>query len=96
MLERVRKDNTCTFSQRLRGVQGSAKIIFLGCVIPPPGSLWPWGPVYATLQSNFCRTLYASSLAGLARRRCDDGHAMSHKIERENEKREKCGERETA
>ena len=39
-------------------LQGSEKVLFLGCMSPPPGRLYPRGRVHATLESNFCRTLY--------------------------------------
>ena len=42
-------------------IQGSAKIIFLGCLIPLPNRLWLRRRVHATLESNFCPTLYKVS-----------------------------------
>ena len=40
-------------------IQGSAKIIFLGCLIPLPSRLWLRRRVHATLESNFFPTLEA-------------------------------------
>ena len=56
-------------------VQGSAKVLFLDCVIPPPCRLCPQGKFHATSETNFCRTLYVIKngdlvSAGLCRADC--------------------------